>query len=97
MTHQIAHDGTGYQVYATANGIERTDVGPRWQTPDAASVYCDALDLAAPSAPLSGEGAGPTGLPVPDEARVSQGAHGAPRNPAPAVPHRAPGRDNTSR
>ena len=105
MTHQVAHDDGGYQCFRVVNGRYRLDCGPTWATPSAAAIYCDALDLAARSAPLSGEGAGQNGLPVPAEARVSQGAHGAPRLPAPAasdwLPRRPPedatGRDNASR
>ncbi len=35
----IAHTGTGYRVYRTENGIDRTDVGPVWPTPKEASHY----------------------------------------------------------
>jgi hypothetical protein len=47
VTHQVAHDGGGYQVYRVVNGRYRLDCGPTWATPSAASIYCDALDLAA--------------------------------------------------
>ena len=93
MTHQVAHDGTGYQCFRVVNGRYRLDVGPTWATPSAAAIYCDALDLAARTeAQFVDVPAPPSGLPVPAE-DVSRGAHGAPHLPAPAVPHRATGRD----
>ena len=95
MTHQIAHDGTGYQCYRVVNGRYRLDVGPRFAAPDAAAIYCDALDLAARSAPLSGEGAGQNGPSVPVEHR-SPGAPGRPAFPAGCASPRN-GRDNPSR
>lgn len=95
MTHQIRYtlDGT-YQVYATANGIDRTDVGPRWQTPDAASIYCDALDQASRTGAQSEDSAPSSGLSVP--LSLARGCPRAPQLPARAVPHRATGRDNPS-
>ena len=95
MTHQIAHGDGGYQVYRVVNGRYRLDCGPTWATPSAASIYCDALDLAARTEAQHEDSAPSSGLPVPAEARVSRGAHGAPHLPAPAVPHRATGRDTT--
>ena len=83
MTHQVAHDDGGYQVYRVVNGRYRLDCGPRFATPSAAAIYCDALDLAARTEALredapSSEPSVPLSAYV---ARVPTGAH----PPGPAV------------
>ena len=95
MTHQVAHDDGGYQVYRVVNGRYRLDCGPTWATPSAASIYCDALDQASRTEAQHEDSAPSSGLSVP--LSLARGCPRAPHLPAPAVPHRATGRDNISR
>ena len=37
----IEHDGTGYRIYATDNGVAKRLIGPRWASPRQAMAYAD--------------------------------------------------------
>lgn len=41
----IAHDGQGYRIYQTEFGIDRTFVGPRWNTPREAARYAALIEV----------------------------------------------------
>jgi hypothetical protein len=48
----IAYVNGRYQCYATDNGIERRNVGPKWVTPREASTFIDSLAAIPNVSPL---------------------------------------------
>jgi hypothetical protein len=48
----IAYVDGRYQCYATDNGIERRNVGPKWVTPREASTFIDSLAAIPNVSPL---------------------------------------------